>query len=218
MNHKVHHIAGVVLGEMALLYYHQPVLSWHTPAILVLTSVAALAPDIDKPTSWVATHQPMRFLSETMETIGLPHRGPLHSIPFVVLLYVLLHFVAGLPDMYVWAITLGYASHIFLDMFNSAGVMLLYPWKFNFKFLPSFMAVSSENDSFGQNAIFSILNMVFYILIINMGLSGLSEIHLFHNVASAIQNFLQQKTKFLWEPIQTFVMHIIYFFKKILPI
>jgi len=218
MNHKVHHIAGAVIGEMALLYYHQPVVSFHTLGVLALSSLAALAPDIDKPTSVMASHQPFRFLSESMQAIGLPHRGPLHSIPFLVLLYVLLKYVADLPDLYVFSITLAYASHMFLDMFNAAGVMLLYPWKFNFKFLPSFLAVSSDGDSSGQMIIFSVLNTVFYVLIANIVLMTTSHLPIVGEALGMLHHLLQVKTMFLWEPVADFILGFINSAKKILPV
>lgn len=201
MNHKVHHIAGVVIGQGALLYFNEPVLSINTILVMVTANIASISPDIDKPNSFITIHQPMKLFSEWLERLGVPHRGPFHSLLFLCLIYVLLKYVFQLPDLYVWSISIAYASHIFLDMFTAKGVMLLYPFRFNFKFLPSFLAVDSDDDSIGQSLTYFALMVCFYALMTNISLALLSEVPFMGSYVAKLHSLLLDMTRFIWHPV-----------------
>lgn len=208
MNHKVHHITGVVIGQSTLLYYHEPVLSINTILVMVVANVAAILPDIDKPGSFIAAHQPMRFISDMFQRFGVPHRGPTHSIPFLLILFFTLKLL-NLNDLYVWSITLAYFSHIFLDMFTAKGVMLLYPIKLNFKLLPSFIAVSSEDNSIVQSIFNIVLSVCFYSLMIDICLRLLEEIPWAGGYVEILHSKLLNASSFIWEPIVKFISSLI---------
>ncbi|MFC5401778.1 metal-dependent hydrolase [Cohnella soli] len=201
MNHKVHHLAGIVIAQGALLYHHVPAFSFQTIGVMMCGYGAAMFPDLDKPGSYFTQHQPFRAFSEGLSRVGVPHRGPTHSIPALILFYLLFQYVIPLPDVYVWAIILGYASHIFLDLFNAAGVMLLYPWKLDFKLLPSFMAVSSDDHSIGQTLIHAVLSISFYGLLINTMLDVFSHSPIIGEPIGRLHHWLVQHTSTIWKPV-----------------
>ncbi|MFD2328844.1 metal-dependent hydrolase [Cohnella sp. GCM10020058] len=218
MNHKVHQIAGVVIGQGALLYHHTPAFSLTTIGVMFCGYAAAMFPDLDKPGSFFTQHQPFRAFSEGMSRIGVPHRGPTHSLPALILVYLLFKFVIELPDVYLWAIVLGYASHIFLDLFNAAGVMLLFPWRFDFKLLPSFMAVSSEDYSVTQLLIFTVLSGVFYAMLANTMLDILSNTPLVGHGIGRLRLWALDKTEPIWRPIVHSVVSLVQGFQRVVKI
>lgn len=200
MNHKVHSIAGVVIAEGTLLYHGVPAFSFHTLGVMMCGYLAAMAPDLDKPGSFLTVHQPFRAISEGLSRLG-PHRGPAHSIIALILVYMLFRHVIPLPDVYVWAIVLGFASHMFLDLFNAAGVMLLYPWEQDFKLLPSFMSVSSEDHSIGQLLLFSLFSMAFYGILASQMLEILAHTPLIGDEIARLRGWALIKTEFIWLPV-----------------
>ncbi|MGP3788231.1 metal-dependent hydrolase [Paenibacillus sp. 1A_MP2] len=208
MNHKVHHLTGVVIGQSTLLYFQEPVLSINTILVMVVTNIAAIFPDIDKPESFISAHQPMRFVSEMFQRLGIPHRGPTHSLPILLVLFLVLKLM-NLSDLYVWSITLAYFSHIFLDMFTTKGVMLLYPLKINFRFLPSFLAVSSEDSSIVQNIFNIMLSICFYSLMADICLRLLGEIPWLGGYVDIIHSKLLDLSSFIWLPIVDFITSVI---------
>lgn len=201
MNHKVHQITGVVIAQGALIYHDVPALSFHTMGVIFCGYMAAMFPDLDKPGSFYTQHQPFRAFSEGLSRIGVPHRGPTHSLLALIAFYLFFQYVIPLPDVYVWAIVLGFASHIFLDLFNAAGVMLLYPWKFDFKVLPSFMAVSSEDHSLTQTILQAAFTVVFYALLANTLLEILSQAPGVGNWFAYLHKWGMGATKSIWSPI-----------------
>lgn len=85
----------------------------------VIAGICSLLPDIDTAGSIVGRRVPVIPLL-------FKHRGPTHSLMFVAAIYLAVnHFLR-----YNWAtcVTLGWASHIVLDMFNPSGIELLWPW------------------------------------------------------------------------------------------
>ena len=120
--------AGLAVAAVAGLTSSTPL------AAYALAAGAALLPDLDQPRSLanrtVAT-KPAHIVLRRFS-----HRGFTHSILAVGLFYGLAlwaQYVARLqgfpvPYAYVVMATVGYASHIFADMFNKGGVWLFYPF------------------------------------------------------------------------------------------
>jgi len=100
--------------------------------IFIGLTVGSLLPDLDHPQS---------LLSQMIPIIGgvisniTRHRGILHSILAVVILFFVGGFVAGLSNnsmMLLWfwsAMIFAYIGHILADMMTKHGVQLLYPFK-----------------------------------------------------------------------------------------
>jgi inner membrane protein len=86
-------------------------------------------PDIDSTESFLGSRIPV-LPSAVRMTVG--HRGPLHSLAAAITLYLSFSWLhlwifAGLPpELPLWILA-GYVSHLLLDMFNPAGVPLLWP-------------------------------------------------------------------------------------------
>lgn len=93
------------------------------PAHLGLVLAGSLLPDIDHPKSWIG--QRSRPLS-TMIAAVLGHRGATHSA-FAVLALVSLLLHAGYRQEYVFALAIGYLSHLGADMLTPRGLRLAWP-------------------------------------------------------------------------------------------
>ncbi|MGG5837444.1 metal-dependent hydrolase, partial [Huaxiibacter chinensis] len=105
---------------------------WHIVPSAVLT---CLLPDIDHPKS---------FLGQRLKWIAKPiarafgHRGFTHSLLAVFALLTL--FYLKVPDSWIvpadaiQGMVLGYLSHILADMLTPAGVPLLWPCRWRFRF------------------------------------------------------------------------------------
>lgn len=115
---------------------------WHIVPSAVLT---CLLPDIDHPKS---------FLGQRLKWIAKPiarafgHRGFTHSLLAVFALLTL--FYLKVPESWIvpadaiQGMVLGYLSHILADMLTPAGVPLLWPcrWRFRFPILAPQKAIS----------------------------------------------------------------------------
>ncbi len=91
-------------------------------AAMAITGVFAILPDIDTVNSTFGRRIPVIPLL-------LKHRGITHSLLMLLVVYALTdHYFGAAWTFYC---TLGWASHIILDMCNPAGVQLFWPycWK-----------------------------------------------------------------------------------------
>lgn len=110
MTGRSHLLFGIGTGVVAVM---------STPALSVLhlplIGVASLLPDVDSPTS---------MLGKKVKLLGkiFTHRGFLHTPLFLALFFLITN-----PGIR-WSCVIGIASHLFLDMFNRGGIMLLYPF------------------------------------------------------------------------------------------
>ncbi len=98
-----------------------------SPAIIIVSGISALLPDIDKFNSKMGRAAP--FLSIPISII-FGHRGFLHSLLATGLVYLL---VLKLLPAYALAVLAGYLSHLFLDCLTPLGVPLLWPIPFRFR-------------------------------------------------------------------------------------
>ncbi|HHW54133.1 MAG: metal-dependent hydrolase [bacterium] len=105
---STHIIAGVALAS----------LMEGNLAAMAVTAVFAILPDIDTANSFFGRRVPI--IPQLLK-----HRGVTHSLLMLVIEHGLTNHYFG-PD---WALycTLGWASHIILDMCNPAGVQLFWP-------------------------------------------------------------------------------------------
>ena len=85
--------------------------------MLILFLFFSILPDIDLHSSYISKH--VKYLSYFFEVV-LKHRGFIHSLWFVALLWVLL-------GEYRLAV-IGYLGHLFLDILNKKGLCLFWPF------------------------------------------------------------------------------------------
>lgn len=88
---------------------------------LIIAAAAAVIVDLDHVASWAGKR--LEPLSVTIKTF-FGHRGFFHSIFMAAIAYLVALLISR---EYALAAFVGYASHIFIDCFNTAGVMLFSP-------------------------------------------------------------------------------------------
>lgn len=85
-----------------------------------IAGVFSVLPDIDTPKSFVGRR--LRIISQL-----LTHRGFTHSLVALFIIYISIFYLFN-PQTALYA-SLGWASHIILDVFNPTGVQLFWPFK-----------------------------------------------------------------------------------------
>jgi inner membrane protein len=108
-------------------------LQWQPSTAAVATAaLGSLLPDIDLPTS--AVGRPLFPVARALnEQIG--HRTLTHSFLGIFLLVVILSPLFFLDSLILWALVIGYVSHLLIDTVNKAGIELLYPSRLRAWFL-----------------------------------------------------------------------------------
>lgn len=137
MNGTCHKIAGIT-ASVIIVDIILPEISLPVVATAVAGgTVGSLFPDIDEPNSIVG--KKVKLLSKGIKTI-FGHRGIVHTPIFAFLLSILMYFGLSyiayyLPTEYIeylklfhLTFTVGYASHIILDMLTPFGIMVFYPF------------------------------------------------------------------------------------------
>jgi inner membrane protein len=105
----------------------------------VLAAIFSILPDIDSPKSYAGN-----FFKPLSNLIfeKFAHRGLTHSL-MALLIIIIISFL--IKD---YSISVAYFSHIFLDSFNSFGVMLFYPNNSRVVFFDLKVKSGSVQDSF----------------------------------------------------------------------
>lgn len=121
MNGSTHMTIGFLAGTVVALHFDIP-LFLPTVAVLVVSVLGAVLPDIDHPSSWISNRVgllgwPFRFFS---------HRGFTHSI-LGTLVFAQLVYELDTPAPIAAALLLSYISHLLADSMTRAGIRLLYP-------------------------------------------------------------------------------------------
>ncbi len=110
----------------ALCYFVTAAVAQWPPSTAAVATAAlgSLLPDIDLPTS--AVGRPLFPLAKALnEQIG--HRTLTHSVLGILLLLLILSPVFFVDSLILWALLIGYVSHLLIDTVNKAGIELLYP-------------------------------------------------------------------------------------------
>jgi inner membrane protein len=149
MLQKTHSLAGILAAECAIVYYHQPLLSWESGAAMLLGCLIGPLADVDKKGSTMA--RIFMPLAGILQLLRIKHRTMTHSLICLVGLAVLL---SSLPPFFKWTCLLAYASHPLIDLFNEKGVALLWPWNRRFRLVPSFLAIRTGS---AQETLFSMV-------------------------------------------------------------
>ncbi len=118
MTYKTHVLGGILAG----LIVAQATNSNDLAVVVGVSAVFSLAPDIDIPNSKVGNK--FGIVSKGINK-AFGHRGLFHS----PLLYLVIGFLLRnrVPYSLLLGALVGIGSHLFLDMFNSTGVPVLYP-------------------------------------------------------------------------------------------
>lgn len=138
MNHKAHKIAGVCAGTITATLLYQNDLESGNVLIALAPMVAGgylggLLPDIDHPGSKLGRAlYPIAWVINKI----FGHRGATHSLLAFFLtsvLFLIPSFVMGgvvgfLYTQFAIGISVGFLSHLLLDMSTKSGVPLLYPF------------------------------------------------------------------------------------------
>jgi inner membrane protein len=154
MRGNTHMIIGATAGAAVAAGVGLP-LSLEWIGVLMLATVAALAPDIDQPGSTIARRLPLIAL--------LPfgaHRGFTHSLLALALVSAGL-MAAQVDRRLALAVAAGYASHIAADAVTITGVSLLYPLRRRIRLVPAALAVGSVGESF---VIMAAIGVAIYLL------------------------------------------------------
>ncbi|TCZ75819.1 metal-dependent hydrolase [Paenibacillus albiflavus] len=161
MLQKTHSLAGLLAAESVVLYFNEPLISWESAALLMIGCLAGPLADIDKPGSTIAR---IFFpVSALLRFLKIRHRTLTHSLICILGLYFLL---LPLPQTYLWASLLAYASHTLLDLFNEQGVALLWPLRMKFRLIPKFLAVKTGSVTERLIQIFLLVSIVLLPIII----------------------------------------------------
>ena len=115
MRAGTHVVFAFLLGLLSLFVWQS---SLHLLVFFAVLAFSSLLPDIDYAKSTIGKHAKL---------VGffVGHRGIFHSI-FALIGFGVLAYLIG--STYVFPVLLGYASHLFLDALNTAGILPLYPF------------------------------------------------------------------------------------------
>jgi inner membrane protein len=104
---------------------------------LVAGLVSTFLPDLDSHTSKIGRHEFSRII-----TAFTKHRGFLHSLFFVLVVYLLLEIYFPVAS---FGFLMGYGLHLIFDCFTKRGIRLFYPLKFKVR---GFIKSGGRIDSF----------------------------------------------------------------------
>jgi len=126
------HIAFSLFFGLILFYFVEEPLFFFVALIL-----GTLLPDLDSFNSKIGK----RFFSRVLVAFT-KHRGVMHSLFFMFLIYFVLHFYLPLFSL---GFLVGYSSHLIGDLITKQGLRLFYPFKTRFH---GFMKVGGRIESF----------------------------------------------------------------------
>jgi len=115
-----HVVVGLAAWTWAAPHLGQPALD---PFALSLTTIGALLPDIDHPSSWVGRH--LRVVSRPLAAM-IGHRGVTHSVVAVLACLLLLRW-QGFHPATSDPLVVGYLSHLVADLLTTGGLRLAWP-------------------------------------------------------------------------------------------
>lgn len=165
MTGKTHQAIGLLGGAYAGLYnFSNPIGIFYNLAVI---SIGSALPDFDI-------------------ILGIKHRTITHSLPFLIVLTVLLK--QFYPDG-VLPFVIGYGSHLAADSFTKSGIPLLYPIKYRFG-----VKILSTNS-----LVETVIRFACYILIIAYLLPNfLSTYSFLQNIEfSAVRGFINEMSRYV---------------------
>ena len=138
MTGKTHFVIGANTAWLAFIFMPQS--AWFF-GLMLAGGFVALLPDLDNKHAEI--HQLTKGLLRLLLIDKLRHRSLLHSLIIMPVVAVASYFTFKFYPMLPWIITLGYASHPFIDGFNPQGCEYFYPSSKNFRLIPEFLCVKT---------------------------------------------------------------------------
>lgn len=178
MTGKTHQVIGQTTGLITFLSLSSGSYNPATLAFtLVASSVSALLPDIDQPTSRLWHAIPFGHVAgEAVDPI-LKHRNVSHSLLGAIILGVLFYWLLSLMPSYwgvnteivFWVFTASYLSHLLADMVTVEGIPLLFPYQGMIGIPPKpFQGIRIMTGKWFENLVlFPIVNLALLIVIIS---------------------------------------------------
>ena len=177
MTGKTHQVVGLTLGLGSYLINTNP---GYGPAtlgtVLVVSSIAALLPDIDQPAGKIWHLMPFGDTVGKAANTFLQHRNITHSIlGFGLISYGFYRLLLIAPDYWginahfvLIAFMLAYGGHLVADMITVEGIPLLFPYQKMFGFPPKpFDGLRILTGKWFENLIiFPLVNIVLIILVV----------------------------------------------------
>jgi inner membrane protein len=115
-----HVVVGLAAWTLAAPHLGLPILD---PLALGLTTIGALLPDIDHPSSWVGRR--VWVVSRPLAAM-IGHRGVTHSLVAVFACLAFLRW-QGVSRAVVDPLVVGYLSHLGADLMTTSGLRLAWP-------------------------------------------------------------------------------------------
>ncbi|MFA6525304.1 MAG: metal-dependent hydrolase [Patescibacteria group bacterium] len=158
--------------------------SWN-PFLILVGALGGLLPDLDASDSKIKhlevgygkgknriALKPFYLISWIVSSV-FKHRGAFHSLLAVILvgwgsffLFLFLgQWVEILSHEFWLVLTLGYASHIIADGMTHHGVPLLWPWKWNFHFLPKPFRIKTGGIT--ERILYVVLLLILALFVLN---------------------------------------------------
>ncbi len=176
MTGKTHQIIGQTVG---LTTYFALAGSDYNPATfafaVVVSSVAALLPDIDQSSSSLWRAIPFGRVAGKVVDPFIKHRNLSHSIVGTAIAFgIVSYLTARLPnywgvngDIVLWVFLTSYVSHLIADMVTVEGIPLLFPYQRMFGVPPRpFHAVRIVTGKWFENwVVFPIVNIALLVVI-----------------------------------------------------
>ena len=177
MTGKTHQIIGQTVG---LTTYFALSSSGYDPATfaftVVVSSVAALLPDIDQSSSSLWRSIPLGRAAGAVVDPFIKHRNLSHSIIGTAIVGAVVYWLTSLMPSYwgvnghviLWVTLSSYISHLVADMVTVEGIPLLFPFQRMFGLPPRpFQGVRIVTGKWFENrVIFPIVNIALVLIII----------------------------------------------------
>ena len=129
MTGKTHLLTGVCAGVLtaASIASDNAIMFGLT---ITATCMGSIIPDIDNEKSMVGSN--IKILSKLINKIsghrGFTHAPLLLAVFFIAMYYVMKHYQFEYYMPVLYGYTIGYTSHLLLDMLTKNGIPLLYPF------------------------------------------------------------------------------------------
>lgn len=182
MTYKTHLSTGLLFSSIVFLLIDKIELSPALAVILIFsTLLGASAPDLDTPTGGLWGKIPAgSVISRIVHPVFIGgHRHLSHSLIgfglFTFLFWLLEKYLISLNSYYLLlnsanallAFALGYASHLFADVFTEAGVPIFFPWDYHFGIPPDpFGKIRIKTGHWFENLIiYPLVNLVLLLVV-----------------------------------------------------
>lgn len=177
MTYKTHLSAGVLFSSVYFLHISNAQFSPVVLILLIPTLIGAAAPDLDTPSGELWDKIPAGIIiSRIVNPVFIGgHRHLSHSFLGMGLFVSLFSLFIKIVDSHfglilnseflIIAFVLGYASHLFADMFTESGVPLLFPLGYHFGIPPIKKARIKTGKWFENLVIYPAVNITILILV-----------------------------------------------------